>query len=167
MSAVTSPGNETTVLHVGGLQYATQREVVEHALGSRPGVVAVDANAVARTATVTYDPARTSVADLQRWVEECGMHCAGRSVPGHICDPMAEVGIPPRGMAHDHAAMDRAEHAHGHGHGGHAGMSMDAMVRDMRSRFVIALVFTVPIVLCRWSARTCSARNWPPARACP
>jgi Cu2+-exporting ATPase len=149
MSTVTSPGHETTVLHVGGLQYATQGEVVEHALGARPGVVAVDANAIAQTATVTYDPARTSVADLQRWVEECGMHCAGRSVPGHICDPMAEIGVPPAGMAHDRAAMARADHAHGHGHGGHAGMSMDAMVRDMRNRFVVALVFTVPIVL--WS----------------
>src|SRR5919202_4891562 len=45
--------------------------------------------------------------------------------------------------------MERAEHAHGHGHGGHAGMSMEAMVRDMRNRFLVALVFTVPIVL--WS----------------
>ncbi len=149
MSAVTSPGYETTVLHVGGLHYATQGEMVAHALGARPGVVEVEANAVAQTATVIYDPSRTSVADLRRWVEECGMHCAGQSVPGHICDPMAEHGASPAGIAHDHAATDRAEHAHGHGHGGHAGMSMDAMVRDMRDRFLVALVFTVPIVL--WS----------------
>ena len=52
-------------------------------------------------------------------------------------------------MAHDHAAMERAEHAHGHGHGGHAGMSMDAMARDMRNRFLVALLFTIPIVA--WS----------------
>src|SRR5688572_24957272 len=32
---------------------------------------------------------------------------------------------------------------------GHAGMSMEAMVRDMRNRFLVALVFTIPIVL--WS----------------
>ena len=56
---------------------------------------------------------------------------------------------PARAGAHDHAATERAEDAHGHGHGGHAGMSMDAMVRDMRNRFVVALVFTIPIVL--WS----------------
>ena len=36
------------------------------------------------------------------------------------------------------------------GHGGHAGMSMDAMVRDMRNRFVVAVVFSIPILL--WSA---------------
>jgi hypothetical protein len=49
----------------------------------------------------------------------------------------------------DHVAMDRAEEAHGHGHGGHAGMSMEAMARDVRNRFLVALVFTIPIVL--WS----------------
>src|SRR5688572_555413 len=32
---------------------------------------------------------------------------------------------------------------------GHAGMSMEAMERDMRNRFLVALVFTIPIVL--WS----------------
>ena len=36
----------------------------------------------------------------------------------------------------------------GHG-GGHAGMSMDAMVRDMRNRFLVALVLSIPIML--WS----------------
>jgi Cu2+-exporting ATPase len=149
MSTATAPTHETTVLHVGGLHYATQKSVVEHVLGNRPGVLAVEANPVAQTATVTYDPTQTSVEELQRWVTECGMHCAGQSVPGHICDPMAEHDAPHEGMAHDHAAMDRAEHAHGHGHGGHAGMSMDSMARDMRNRFLVALVFTIPIVA--WS----------------
>jgi P-type Cu2+ transporter len=149
MSTATGPAHETTVLHVGGLHYASEKTVVEHALGRRPGVLAVEANPVAQTATVTFDPAQTSVADLTGWVEECGYHCAGQSVPGHVCDPMAEREAAHEGMAHDHAAMDRADHAHGHGHGGHAGMSMDAMERDMRNRFVVALVFTIPIVL--WS----------------
>ena len=147
MSTVSAPAHETTVLHVGGLQYASEKSRVERALSARPGVLAVEANPVAQTATVTYDPAQTSVEALTRWVEECGYHCAGQSVPGHLCDPLGERGAPP--MAHDHAAMERAEHAHGHGHGGHAGMSMDAMARDMRNRFLVALVFTVPIVL--WS----------------
>jgi P-type Cu2+ transporter len=35
------------------------------------------------------------------------------------------------------------------GHGGHAGMSMDHMVRDMRNRFLVALVLSIPIML--WS----------------
>src|SRR5438094_4511820 len=36
------------------------------------------------------------------------------------------------------------------GHGGHAAMSMDAMVRDMRNRFLVAAILSIPILL--WSA---------------
>jgi P-type Cu2+ transporter len=135
----------TVVLHVGGLQYASEQSVVEGVLGRRPGVICVQANPVAQTATVSFDPQRTSIVELQRWVRECGYHCAGQSVPGHVCDPL----LSPDHGPHDHAAAERADDAHGHGHGGHAGMSMEAMVRDMRNRFVVALIFTVPIVL--WS----------------
>ena len=35
------------------------------------------------------------------------------------------------------------------GHGGHAGTSMKAMVADMRNRFLVAALFSVPILL--WS----------------
>ena len=118
MTTARAPKHETTVLHVGGQRCAGENAVVERALGARPGVLAVEANPVAQTATVSYDPARTSIADLTEWVEECGYDCAGESAPGHD-------------------------------HGGHGAMSMDAMVRDMRNRFVVALVFTIPIVL--WS----------------
>jgi Cu2+-exporting ATPase len=137
---------ERAVLHVGGLQYASEKAVVERRLGAQPGVLAVDANPVAQTATVDYDPTQTNVAALKRWVEECGYHCAGRSVPGHICDPLAEEPLAP---AHDHAALERADHADGHGHGGHAGMSIAAMVADMRNRFLVALAFAIPIAI--WS----------------
>ncbi len=136
---------ECVVLHVGDLQYASEKAVVEKVLGARPGVVEVEANPVAQTATVQYDPVLTSIAELRRWVEECGYHCGGRSVPGHVCDPLLEAGE----ERHDEHAAHRADEAHGHGHGGMAGMSMDAMVRDMRRRFIVALVFTVPIAL--WS----------------
>ncbi|HMN99268.1 MAG TPA: heavy metal translocating P-type ATPase [Miltoncostaeaceae bacterium] len=136
--------HQTDVLHVGGLHYASEKDVVERALGRRPGVVSVEANPVAQTATVTYDPAVTSVEDLHAWIEECGYRCAGRSVPGHVCDPMSDA--PPDADAH---AVERADHAHGGGHGGHAGVSMADMARDMRNRFLVALVFAIPIVL--WS----------------
>lgn len=39
--------------------------------------------------------------------------------------------------------MNEMSHEMGHG----AGMSMDAMVRDMRNRFLVALVFAVPVFL--------------------
>ena len=47
-----------------------------------------------------------------------------------------------------HQSEGPAEHAHG-AHSGHGGMSMEAMERDMRNRFLVALAFTIPIVL--WS----------------
>ncbi|MBA3716852.1 MAG: heavy metal translocating P-type ATPase [Actinobacteria bacterium] len=136
----TADRKATAVLHVGGLHYASEKVVVERALGRRPGVLAVDANPVAQTATVTFDPKRTKVEQLARWVEECGFHCAGRSVPGHACDPLADGA---------QASSARADAAHGHGHGGHAGKSMAAMVRDMRNRFLVAVSFAIPIAV--WS----------------
>src|SRR3954453_10454804 len=145
MSATLTPPHQTVVLHVGGLHYASEKNVVEQVLGHRPGVLAVEANPVAQTATVTFDPTETSVEDLRGWVEQCGYHCAGQSAPGHVCDPLVDPDHGP----HDHAAVERADNAHGHGHGGHAGMSMEAMERDMRNRFLVALAVTLPTVL--WS----------------
>ncbi len=158
-----STGTRTTTIHVGGLHFATEKAVVERALGRQAGVVAVEANPVAQTATVTFDTTVTSIAGLRRFVEECGYHCSGQSVPGHVCDPMHEPSGAPAAETHvhvhanatieaavrDHAAVQRADDAHGHGHGGHAGMSMAEMVRDMRNRFLVALVFAVPIAV--WS----------------
>jgi len=163
---------------------ASEKSVVERVLGHRPGVISVEANPVGQTASVTFDPARTSVAELRRWVEDCGFHCAGQSVPEHICDPLMEPD-PAHAMHTRHAtvaeapaapaehtghaahgtttvapAPEHAEHAMAHeealptphemmGHGGHAGMSMDAMVRDMRNRFLAAALLSIPILL--WS----------------
>ena len=127
--------------------------MTESVLGRRPGVLEVEANPVAQTATVTFDPDLTDITQLREWIIECGYHCSGQSVPGHICDPLASPGD-----QLDHAGhADRAAHEHAPtmspheamGHGGHAGMSMADMVRDMRNRFLVALVLSVPILL--WS----------------
>ncbi|UGT67937.1 heavy metal translocating P-type ATPase [Nocardia gipuzkoensis] len=168
-------GRTTAVLDVRGMLRASEKNVVEAVLGRQPGVVEVSANPVSQTATVLYDPDRTSIADLRRVVCDCGYHCAGRSVPAHICDPMQEPDPPaPDGAhlghattamsPHEHAAtpVERGAHAEHEttaevlrspheamGHGGHAGSSMAAMVADMRNRFLVALVFSIPIVL--WS----------------
>ena len=55
---------QTTVLEVSGVHWASEKAVAESVLGRRPGVLGVDANPVSQTATVTYDPERTSVAEL-------------------------------------------------------------------------------------------------------
>ena len=184
---------ETTVLNVRGLHWATSESIVERALSRRPGVVGVQASAMSQTANVTYDPEVTSLAQLVGWVNECGMHCEGRSVPSHVCDPMSMPGTAEGHGAHadrvahqghavppDHAAdqdhavppdhavdkdhavhQDHVAHRGGTsagapssheamGHGGHhGGGSMADMVRDMRNRFLVALVLSVPITL--WS----------------
>ena len=148
MAPAETAGVETVVLHVGGLHYATEKAVVERRLGARPGVLDVDANPVAQTATVSFDPAITgAVGACPRGSRSAGYHCAGRSVPGHICDPLAAD--EPFAPTRDHEAAARAAEAHGHGHGGHAGMSMDAMVRDMRNRFLVAVALAIPIAA--WS----------------
>ncbi|MGW5723386.1 heavy metal translocating P-type ATPase [Amycolatopsis sp. NPDC003865] len=139
----------TVVLDVRGLHWATEQNVVNAVLRRRPGVLDVAANPVAQTATVTFDPARTSVAELSGWVRDCGYHCAGQSVPDHVCDPMQEPG-PSEHKHHEHAEAESLRSPHeAMGHGGHAGMSMAAMVADMRNRFLVAVLFSIPIVL--WS----------------
>jgi Cu2+-exporting ATPase len=80
----------TAILEVSGLQWASSKNVAEAVLSRRPGVLQVEANTVAQTATISYDPSETSVAELAGWVRDCGYHCAGQSVPDHICDPLAE-----------------------------------------------------------------------------
>ena len=161
---------ETATLHVGGLNFATEKDVVERMLARRPGVRSVEANPVSQTATIRYDPNVTSIALLRSWIRDCGFHCAGRSVPNHICDAMEEGHPQPAVVAQggelEHSSghgTDAARHdARGHerapslqsphdamGHGGHAGTSMDDMVRDMRNRFVVAVALSIPILL--WS----------------
>ena len=182
-----SDRTETAVMEVAGVHWASSKSVAEATLSRRPGVLSVEANPVSQTANVTFDPAKTSIADLTSWVRDCGYHCSGRSVPDHICDPMHEGGSVPserpgRGTAEQHppapegltgpGSGDLSDHeGHGGGvdahtagpqraprdaqevmgHGGHGGdgMSMESMIRDMRNRFMIALLLSVPITL--WS----------------
>jgi Cu2+-exporting ATPase len=135
---------QTEVLDIRGLRFATETNVVEAVLGRRPGVLEVDANGTAQTATVTFDPAQASLRDLQGWVQECGYHCAGLSVPHHLCAPMpAETAIP-AGGAHEMAGHDTAADMAGHDHGG---MSMEDMAADMRNRFVVAVVLALVITM--------------------
>ena len=92
MSTPLHDATRSVVLELDGLHWATQKNAVEAELGRRPGVVAVAANPVAQTATVTYDPATTTVAELAGWIKECGYHCRGESVPDHSVHPSARPG---------------------------------------------------------------------------
>ena len=130
-------GVVTAVLEMAGVGWASEKLVVESTLRRLPGVRSVDANPVSQTVTVVYDPAVTRVAELRQWVEDCGYHCAGQSVPHHLCSPTDEPAPPPR---REEAHPGHGEHAEREteetppsphavmGHGGHGAMSMAEIV---------------------------------------
>lgn len=148
---------KTAIIEVAGLLSALSAQGVEKQLTRLPGVRKAEVNYVAGSATVVYDETRTDLEAIKVKVGECGYRCGGELVPKYVCEPedppveSAAVAMP----AHGHHAetgsakaeiekADVVDHtAHEMGHGG--GMSMEAMVRDMRNRFWIALIFSIPI----------------------
>ncbi|OXR45105.1 Copper-exporting P-type ATPase A [Nocardia cerradoensis] len=138
-------GHGTVVLDLSGLHWASRQQVATRVLQARPGVLEATVNPAAQTATVGFDPARTSVHELRQWLRDCGIHCSGLSVPRHVCDPLAEPSEPAGAHRHEPAAP---AHDH-HGTHDHHDMSMAAMAADMRNRFLVALVFSVLVMM--WS----------------
>lgn len=163
-----------TTLQVGDLFSVLGAHGIERQLQRISGVRRVSVNPVSGSTTVVFDPAKTSVAAMEQAIEDCGFHCSGEALPKHICEKpaiptskaltsqvkaerpqthkdhaaMAPVGAEPvdaRGghKAHREGKGDAMAHEMGHG----AGMDMQAMVRDMRNRFWIALAFSLPIFL--------------------
>jgi len=144
----------TSTFDVGNLFSAIGAQGIEKQLRRVAGVGRVSVNPVSGSTTVDYDSAKTSLSVLQAAIKDCGFHCAGESVPRHVC--VAEVHPDHAGMASPatkssdgmagrkaHGGEKNDAMAHEMGHGG--GMDMQAMVRDMRNRFWIALGFSLPI----------------------
>ena len=145
---------ETVTLDVGGLFEDLDHLGVEKRLRQVEGVLRAEANPGSGSVTIDYDPQLTDPGELARQINACGYHCLGRPVPLHLCAidhgvvPVQEPEVRP---AHEHgiggqapARPAHAEMAHEMGHG--AGMDMAAMARDMRNRFIIALVFALPML---------------------
>lgn len=161
---------KTATLDIGGMSSMLDYRGVEKQLGQIPGVIQAAANIASNSATVTYDENVTGVPALKAKIEECGFHCSGQLVPNHICEPHLQHGagtphkmpdMKPAAMS-GHAGHEHAHHehkpaatptampmshdmAHEMGHG--MGMDMQAMVRDMRNRFFVALIFSIPIFI--------------------
>ncbi|MCO6411229.1 MAG: copper-translocating P-type ATPase [Thiogranum sp.] len=146
---------KTSIVEVGGLLSVLSARGVEKQLLRLPGVKKAEINYVAGSATVAYDEAVVDLKAIKARVNECGYHCAGERLPKHICEPEdppgeAAVAAIPGHAEHARAAITehagaRDEMAHEMGHGG--GMDMQAMVRDMRNRFWVAFLFTIPIFI--------------------
>jgi Cu2+-exporting ATPase len=147
---------KTATLDAGGMLSLLDYQAVEKQLGRIPGVQRATASVASNSVTVEYDETVTSVATLKAKINECGFHCTGQIMPKHVCEPRP---VDEHGMHIGHAAHEPAgapaaataavtmshDMAHEMGHG--AGMDMQAIVRDMRNRFWISLVFTVPIFI--------------------
>ncbi|MGI8422914.1 MAG: cation-translocating P-type ATPase [Chloroflexota bacterium] len=119
-----------------------------------PGVESVTVNYAAESATVRYDETRLEVTDIKSAVRQRGYKSAASAGGGHEghtapgAPPATPVPAAPAGKGHEghpapgaQPAMSAAM-AHEMGHGG---KDLSAMVRDMRNRFWICLIFTVPI----------------------
>lgn len=157
---------KTTVIDVRDLLSPLSASGVEKQLVKSPGILQVEVNRVSGSATVEYDEAVTSLSDIKAKVSECGHHCGGEIVPKHLCEQKpshpAKIAtestretLRPKQPDHgehtqsepiSHAVhADMAGMAHEMGHG--AGMDMRTMARDMRNRFIVALLFAIPVVL--------------------
>jgi len=159
------------IFEAGGLLRASSAQALEIHLRRQRGIHGAEANPVSQTVTVHYDDAALTADDVRSLIERFGCACGGEIVPCHLCrderpavigsavEHGAAHGTAPAAAAHvEHAghAMvvpragpppegEMAQMAHAMGHG--AGMSMDAMVRDMRNRFLLALILSIPVFL--------------------
>jgi len=138
----------SATLDVGGLLQVLDVQLVAGQLRKLPGVHRADVNYASGSATVHFDPGMVTTADLERSIRDCGYHCGGEVLPAHLCvteRPASAVPPGPARNAHHAAATDRDAMAHEMGHG--TGMDAHAMARDMRNRFLVALLFAVPVFL--------------------
>ena len=153
------------VFEAGGLLRASSAAGLERFLQRQRGITRSQANPVSQTVTVQYDEATLTADDVRGLIERFGCSCGGEVVPCHLCgdeQPAVIGSTVPRAVSRapqaEHAghAMpasaesapaqgEMAQMAHAMGHGG--GMTMDQMVRDMRSRFVVAFILAIPIFL--------------------
>src|SRR6266478_5530325 len=158
---------KTTVINLEGVESVLSPAGVEKQLCKHPGIHKVETNFMTGTATVYHDESMT-LAEIKRYVAECGYGCSGECLPQHVCKP----GDPPAAMAraaHKNDVAAHADHtmpaakanayadhemaapgemeamAHEMGHG--TGMSMEGMVRDMRNRFLVSFILAIPVFL--------------------
>ena len=135
---------KTVTLKVDGLLGVMSGQGIEKQLRRAVGVSEAHVNAVNGSTTLRYDEKRTDAAQLARVIQACGHHCRGESVPEHLCadDMPAAHEHSDRHAEHTPAAKGDADDGM-HRHGG----DMQAMVRDMRNRFLVCLFFSVPIFM--------------------
>jgi len=99
------------VIHVDGLLTALCARNVEKALLKMPGVHHVVANSLNSTATVHYDEAQVTLAQLQAAVADCGYVCAGEALPDHMAHTSHARPMDHAAHADQARPMDHSQHA--------------------------------------------------------
>jgi len=125
-----------------------------------PGVKAADANFAAGTLRVTYARDGVRPEQISAAIRSCGFACRsarpeadrGHEDHAHHAQPSSNRPAVPatREMQGRHPPAHSAHQASADAHEGmHHGADLHAAARDMRRRFVIALIFAVPLFI--WS----------------
>jgi P-type Cu2+ transporter len=152
----------TVTLPVKGLNFAGCAREIEKNLSKLEPITQVEASYVSQTVTITYDETRLGEAELREMVKDCGFACGapitrfpgpGATVlqPAEAARALGTAGLPAvedRATAAAPEKMDMGivdHRAMGHD------MSDPAMARameaDMRTRFFVSLVLTIPVIL--------------------
>ncbi|MHA2110676.1 MAG: heavy metal translocating P-type ATPase [Candidatus Hodarchaeales archaeon] len=99
-------------------------------------ITEVNVNTLAHTVQVTFDPQNISVKEIEELLESCGYEC----IPVSSVHEETKSSHPP-----EHEHMDHQEHRK------HKGMDPAThhrmMAKDMRNRFFITLILTIPVLL--------------------
>ncbi len=152
----------TATLPVKGLNFAGCAREIEKNLGKLDGIAHVEASYVSQTVTATYDETRLSETQLKELVKDCGFLCGEPLTrftgPSGTVSQLTEAARAHQTMVHP-AMEDRAPAEApakmdmgivDHSMMGHD-MSDPAMARamaaDMRNRFFVSLVLTIPVIL--------------------
>lgn len=142
---------KTVTLPVKGLNFAGCAHEIEKRLGKIKAITSVEASYVSQTATITYDEAVISEAQLRDLVKDCGFACGEPHVfqsaqTSTAAQPDMKMDMEHHPM-HDHKTMHHTMGNMGAMHD----MSDPVMARemevDMRNRFFIAFILTIPIIL--------------------
>src|SRR5215211_1148439 len=149
---------------LGGVHCLGCAGAVERALREQPHITEVQLDWKNNVVNVGYDPTRIGPEDVEKVITQTGCDCKPTEVEEHRHEAMAPperrmrhlghgVDMQPIAMGTKHDRMQYEKPATHADHGDHADHDMSdpnmaaTMERDMRNRFFVALLLTIPTVL--------------------
>ena len=150
----------TVTLPVKGLNFAGCARAIEKTLSKLEPIAQVEASYVLQTVTITYDETRLNEAELRERVKDCGFASGepitrfpgpGTTVPlraeaAHAHETTGHPAVEDRAAPHEKMDMGILDHGT-MGHDMNDPAMARAMEAEMRTRFFVSLVLTIPIIL--------------------